>query len=239
MGIYTMRDMEFAILRLFADGKAQHKVNLLGRSFQRGGLENVLDTTFDSETRDLARQAFESLQAKSFIRPTYNDLSSPELWVEISAAGRDALERGALDDLDGALLRIGSHLTEVRAGAWEAVHSGGADALRQAAHSGRELIEQVLKEGAPDDQVRMQSNFVSDPSSKTGITRRHRLRFLMAKFKSVESDSAYSVAEKACDLVLAVDQKLVGASHSRQAPVKQEVVDALTAAEVALRALLL
>lgn len=233
-----LRSMEMTILKLLSDGKQQHKMNLIGRPYQRGPLEECLGTTFDTETRQLADRAFEALRAKSFIRPTYGDLVNPELWVEITAAGRDALARGALDALDAALIRISPHLAEMRAGAWEAVHSGRADSLRQAAHSGRELIDQVLKEGAPDDQIKVQPNFVADSSSSTGVTRKHRLKFLMKTFKETESASALTVAEKAIDLIIAVDDRLKAASHSRDVPSKQDIVDALNAAEVALRALL-
>lgn len=238
MDTYTLRSMEMTILKLLSDGKQQHKTNLIGRPYQRGPMEERLRTTFDAEARQLADRAFEALKGKSFIRPTYGDLVNPELWVEITSAGRDALERGALDALDSALVRIRPHLAEVRAGAWEAVHSGRSDSLRQAAHSGRELIDQVLKEGAPDDQVKAQPNFIANSSSSTGVTRKHRLKFLMKKFKGSESASALTIAEEAYDLVIAVDDRLKGASHSRDVPPKQDIVDALNTAEVALRALL-
>jgi hypothetical protein len=69
--------MEMAILKLLFDGKQQHKINLIGRPYQRGLLEHCLGTTFDPETRQLADRAFEALKAKSFIRPTYGDLVNP------------------------------------------------------------------------------------------------------------------------------------------------------------------
>jgi hypothetical protein len=187
----------------------------------------------------LADRAFEALKAKSLIRPTYGDLISPEFWVEITSSGREALERGALDPLDSALQKISSHLVELRAGAWEAVSSGRADSLRQAAHSGRELIDQVLKEGAPDNILKKEPDFVPDSSSSTGVTRKHRLKYLMKKFKRTESGSSLRIADEACDLVIAVDERLKGLSHARDMPPKQDIVDALQAAEVALRALLL
>jgi hypothetical protein len=224
--------------KLLSDGKQQHKINLIGRPYQQGSLEHCLGTTLDAETRQLADRAFDALKAKSFIRPTYGDLVNPELWVEITPTGQDALARGVLDELDFALFRISPHLAEMRAGAWEAVHSGRADSLRQAAHSGRELIDQVLKEGTADDQIKAQANFVADHSSLTGVTRKHRLKFLMKKFKETESASALAIAETAIDLIIAVDDRLKGASHARGVPSKQDIVDALNTAEVALRALL-
>jgi hypothetical protein len=70
------------------------------------------------------------------------------------------------------------------------------------------------------------------------VTRKHRLKFLMKIFKETESASVLTVAEKAIDLIIAVDDRLKAASHSRDVPSKQDIVDALNAAEVALRALL-
>lgn len=239
MGIRTLRDMELAILRVLSTTKSAHKINLIGRPYQRGGLELSLDTTFDPDTRQLADQAFEALKEKKLIRPTYGDLINPELWVEITPSGRDALERGVIDSLDSALLKISPHLVEVRAGAWEAVSSGRADSLRQAAHSGRELIDQVLKEGAPDEKIRNEPDFIANSSSSTGITRKHRLKYLMKKFKGTESKSSLHIADKAIDLVIAVDDQLKGLSHSRDMPPKDDIIDALQEAEVALRALLI
>lgn len=235
----TLRGMELAILRVLSKTNKEHKMNLIGRPYQRGSLELSLDTTFDPETRELADRAFESLKARSLIRPTYGDLINPELWVEITSSGREALERGALDQLDSVLLKISPHLVEVRAGAWEAVSSGRADSLRQAAHSGRELMDQVLKEGAPAEILKNEPGFVPDNSSSTGVTRKHRLKYLMKRYKGIESTSSLRIADEACDLVIAVDDRLKGLSHSRDMPPKQDIVDALEAAEVALRALLL
>lgn len=97
----------------------------------------------------------------------------------------------------------------------------------------------MLKEGAPDDILKKEPDFVSDSSSSTGVTRKHRLKYLMKKIKGTESGSSLRIADEACDLVIAVDDRLMGLSHSRDMPPKQDIVDALQAAEVALRALLL
>lgn len=109
----TLRGMELAILKVLSKINKEHKMNLIGRPYQRGSLESSLDTTFDPETRELADRAFEALKAKSLIRPTYGNLISPELWVEITSSGREALEREALDPLDSALLKISPHLVEL------------------------------------------------------------------------------------------------------------------------------
>jgi hypothetical protein len=235
----TLREMEIAILTVLSKGANQHKSNLIGSRHQRGNLEASLDEAFTLEARQLADRAFDSQKAKSFIRPTYADLANPELWVEITDSGRDAFNRGVMDDLDVALAKISVHLIELRAGAWEAVSSNRSDSLRQAAHSGRELIDQTLKAGASDQIIMSAPGYVRDLTSKTGVTRRHRLKHLMSTAKVSTSESSLKIAEKGCDLVLAVDDRLMAMAHGRDMPLKQDIVDALLAAEIALRAVLL
>ena len=230
--------MELAVLRVLSDGTKAHKFAVIGRPYQAGSLEHQLQITFTNDDRECADRAFESLRHKSMIRSTYSDLIDPLNWVEITTNGKHALERRLLDQLDEVLDKILPHLVEIRAGAWEAVHSGGVDSLRQAAHSGRELIDQTLKEGAPDSVIRSEPDFAPDKSSNSGITRRQRLKYLMRKARGQLSDTDIKIAEEACDLVMAVDTKLQAESHSREVPSMQEVRDALAAAEIALRALL-
>lgn len=229
--------MKMAILRSLAtsSGQAVNKINLIGRPYARGPLEESLGKTFSPEQRAMADRAFEELKADAFICPTYGDLAAPEDWVLITDRGRQAIESDMLDALDGALAEISRALIDVRAGAWQAITSGRADAIRQAAHSGRELIEQTLKEGAPDNSVRSEPSFLPDRGSSSGVTRRHRIRFLMRKFRGEVSDSDLAVAEAAMDLVLAVDARLQAASHARTEPSRADVTDALQAAELALR----
>ena len=71
-----------------------HKINLIGRPYQRGDLESSLDVSFTPETRVRAAQAFDELKRDGFIVPTYADLVDPENWVEITEAGIDYLNRG-------------------------------------------------------------------------------------------------------------------------------------------------
>lgn len=148
------------------------------------------------------------------------------------------MAHNALDELDEALLKIDPHLIEIRRGAWSALQSNHADSLRQAAHSGRELIDQTLKTGAPNSEIVSQEGFVRNTSSADGITRRMRVRHLMRKSRGRISESDVEVAETAGNLVAAIDNKLTAASHARTAPIDQEVTDALMAAEIALRNIL-
>jgi hypothetical protein len=238
---HTLWSLKFSILEVLSQdsgGKA-HKINVIGRANQPGALESHLASSFQPIDRALAYRAFEQLRTDGLICPTLDDLIAPESWFVITERGRTALARRALDSLDERLHSIGPHLVEIRAGAWSAVASKEPDALRQAAHSGRELIDQVLKQAALDADVIAQSWFIADSSSKSGVTRKHRLRYIMLKFRQHESDSELRVAEKACELVLAIDDRLMGLSHSRTQPTRSDVEDAMAGAEIALRRLLL
>ena len=187
----------------------------------------------------LASQAFEELKTAGLLAPTLSDLVAPDDWVAITEAGKVALDRGVLDDLDTALSSIGPNLLELRRGAWAALASKNPDSLRQAAHSARELINQVLQQVAPDDEIKAQPGYQPDPSSKSGVTRRMRLRFIMTDRKGKSSDSDLAVAEKAMDLVLALTDRLSAAAHDRNIPDADGVRGALSTAELALRYILL
>jgi hypothetical protein len=237
--IFTTEEFKFEILRaLTARQQAQNKFNLLGRPGTPGELELGQRLEFDNGQRALAYHAFNALSAAGFIQPTYADLVDPENWFAITDAGRHALETGFLDELDEALSRISGHLVEVRRGAWSALMSGRPDSLRQATHSARELIDQALKEGAPDDEIKAQAGFVSDKTSRTGVTRKMRLKLLMQKYRGAISESDLDPVEAACDLVLSIDTKLQAYSHARTTPSVADVKDSLAAAEIALRRVL-
>jgi Predicted pPIWI-associating nuclease len=211
------RQLEHEILATLMPGEQKHEMNLLGRPHQPGQLERFLGRTFSNEERELADRAFEALRARCLISPTFADIADPTSWVKITAAGRRAHESGALDALDRALHTISPTLVEIRAGAWEAVYTNRPDALRQAAHSGRELIDQTLKEGAPDSEVKVKGWYQHDTSSLSGITRRHRLRFIMERYAGTYSENNLRIAEKASELLFSVERKLVAESRTSNA----------------------
>lgn len=163
---------------------------------------------------------------------------SPQLHFYLKA-GKIALDRGVLDDLDTALSGINPNLLEVRCGAWAALASKNADLLRQAAHSARELVNQILQQAAPDNEITAHPGYQPDPSSKSGVTRRMRLRFIMTIRRDKSADSDLSVAEKAMDLVLALTDRLSAAAQDRNIPDAESVKGALSTAELALRCILL
>jgi hypothetical protein len=179
-------ELKLLILRVFSKSNyALAKYDVLGKPYTPGELERdwKVDKTFTSNERNQGRKALEELIAADFLRPTMSDLSIPDDWLEITDKGRDALTRKALDELDEVLSSIDSHLVEIRRGAWSALASSHPDSLRQAAHSGRELIDQTLKTEVPNAVITAQPNFAPDKSSKDGVTRRMRIRHLMQKHR--------------------------------------------------------
>jgi len=221
-----------------ASPRPLNKINLIGRPHQRGDLESRLAIEFDALERSLAAKAFDELRSAGFIVPTFSDIAAPEDWVVITDAGGDVLKRKVLDDLDEALLNVNPNLLEIRRGAWAALNAAHPDSIRQAKHSARELIDQVLKEGVSDEEICSEPGFQPDPYSSSGITRRMRMKRLMRKHRGNVSDSDLKVAEEAGDFVLAIDEKLKAAAHSRSAPVHAEVRESLEIAEKMLRRLL-
>ncbi|MBN8508801.1 MAG: hypothetical protein J0L57_09350 [Burkholderiales bacterium] len=224
---------------LSKDGRrAVNRFNLVGRSNQRGALEHHLGSEFDEPQRQTALRAVDQLERDGLVAPTLQDLAAPRDWLTITERGVQALFRNTIDSLDVALISIDPHLLDIREGAWSSLASMEPDALRQAAHSGRELIDQTLKLGAPDAIVKSQPWFQPEKNSKTGVTRKHRLRVLVEQKRGSLSDNELQIADKACDLVLAVDQRLQAASHGREAPMRADIEDAMVAAEIALRRVL-
>jgi hypothetical protein len=236
--VLTLHEFKLWVLReVAATSQAVHKFNLIGRNGMGGPLEWQFGRAVSPEERALAVRAFDELRAGDLIRPTYSDLLDPENWVIITDKGKQALEKGGLDELDEALMRISSHFLEIRRGAWSALASTLPDSLRQAAHSARELIDQVLKEGAPNDAV------VGDPefrrhNSKPDVTRKDRLKFLMRTFRGEVSESDLSIADKTIELVLEIDKKLIALAHARSSPQRSDVEDCVRLAESALRRVL-
>ena len=237
----SIRDLKFTILDLVAQRRRSvHRYDLLGgRTSARGRLELALDVDFSDDDRHAADRAFQELFDAEFLRPNYRELIDPASWVDLTDKGRQALERHALDELDVALQAISPTLVELRDGAWSALSSRGPDSARQAAHSARELIDQTLRTGAPDDLVKAAPWFTADKQSSSGVTRRHRFRYLMEIYRRDASETALDVAEKAADFAMAASSRLMSQAHSREIPARHEVDDAVRAAEIALRSLLI
>jgi hypothetical protein len=217
MADLTPKDLKRGFLQLLSTERHAHKLTLIGRDFQRGSLEVHLNREFNPGERACAAQAFEELRHDGYLAATYRDVVDPENWVAITDLGRELLHRDLKDSIDLGLEAISPHLLELRQGMWDAVRRTSSDACRQAAHSARELLDQLLKEGAP-------------PECKT---RKDRFRFLMQRGREGQavSKSDLEIIETACAYVEAEHRKLVGRAHSRTSVRRDEVTASVAAVE--------
>lgn len=199
----------------------RHKINLIGREFQRGDLERMLDVTFSAAERALAARSIEELQRDGYIVPTYADLSEPENWLVITESGLEHLQRGLKDKIDAHLETVSPHLVELRHGMKDALERTSPDATRQAANSARELIDQLLKEGVPAE----------------GLTRRERLVALLKKHNEDEAAQKHSL--RVGDAISAFKEydAVMGLVHRRGTPDRNNVQAVVNAAEKLLRLL--
>jgi hypothetical protein len=210
-------DLKKGILDILSRQPHAHKFNLLGREFQRGAIEEHLGISFTADDRAFADQAFNELRRDGYLQSTYRDLADPENWVEITDRGRTYVQNGLKDGIDRKLEEIGAHLVELRRGMLDAVERTSPDAARHAAHSARELLDQILKEGAPPECS----------------TRKERFRFLMRKHRGdgQTSSSNLAIVEAHWKVVEAEHNKLLAASHSRGQVRQDEVRASVLAAE--------
>lgn len=200
-----------------------NKFNLIGKDdFHKGELEYYLDVNFTEGERGLAGRIFEDLKRDGYIQPTYDDLVDPENWVVITESGKKFLKGGLKDSIDSALEEISPHLTELRRGMWHALERDSPDAGRQAAHSARELVSQVLKEG-------------SFPNLET---RKERAAYIMKKYRGGDaSNSDLDVIDASCKLIEAEHNKMQKIAHARYSALRDEVRGSVEAAERVLRLL--
>ncbi len=185
--------------------RSAHKMNLIGRAgMQQGELEWHMDVEFSSADRAAAARSFDELRRDGYIEPTYADLTDPEGWVSITTLGRDWLTRDLRDDIDECLIAIAPHLVELRRGMKDAVARTSDDAPRHAINAARELLDQVLREGAPAELK----------------TRKERFRYLVAQHSGSGSVSGtdLEVLEANAKLLEAEHNKMVKEAHARYAP---------------------
>lgn len=236
---YPVVDLKFAVLKSLSDCSPQHRNNIIGRPFQSGSLESQLNVKFTDEERALSGKAIDELKLSGLIRPTYNDITDPENWLEITENGRFALSHEALDELDVALEKVNPTLCDLRHGASQSLLSDDPDGKRQAAHSMRELIRQVLTILAPTEILKAEPGFQPTKDSKDGVTRRMRIRHIIMKRISGFSKSDVEVVERTCSLIEALHDKLSGEAHRDIREEHGDIVDLISATEIALRRLLL
>lgn len=126
----------------------------------------------------------------------------------------------------------------MRRGAWRASYSQAPDTVRQAAHSGRELVSQVLQRVSSDDETRAQSWFTPNPNKPQEVSRKARYKHAILKRGRAWSETDLDVALKAGDLLEAQHKKLSANAHAQGPVDRQAVHDALSTMDMVLRVLL-
>ena len=119
-----------------------------------------------------------------------------------------------MDDIDLGLEAISPHLVELRQGMWDVIGRTSPDAPRQAAHSARELIDQVLKSAPQEHQ-----------------TRKERFRHLMRRSLGPVSSTDLEVLQASAALVEAEHNAMVKSAHLRGTPEQGDVLASVHAAE--------
>jgi hypothetical protein len=228
----SVRILKFGLLEYLSKSGRRNKWNTLGHTTKRGDLEHFLGLTFQAAERALADRAWSELQRSDLIRSDYSDTMSPGDWVELTARGKEALERHALDDLDEALAGVNPRFVALRDTAWGALSASDPESGRQAAGQMAELIDQLLHALAPDDQVSRAPWYVPAADAKRGISRIQRAMAVM-EARHGRHDIARSHA------VVAAQDSLQKLKHMRRTPPQPEVESALAFGEGALRELLI
>ncbi|MCM2452060.1 hypothetical protein [Agrobacterium vitis] len=226
-----------ALLKLYEKaGRSAHIENIIGNGFQPSLLENELNLSFGLEERAQAWRCAEELVDAGLLLKTYLDMVAPDKWLIITDAGKDALERGVLDDIDAALVKLSPSFVEMRRGAWRAANSRMPDTPRQAAHSGRELVNQVLQALASNADVLAQPGYQPRPDGK--ITRRDRYKLVVTKRSRGKSNNDVDLIEKGANFMEAQQKKLDASAHAHEPIERQAVYDALTTVDIILRLML-
>ena len=143
-----------------------------------------------------------SVRSTVAVEQTDTEELAPQ-WVQHIAWEDRAIE------LSDVFRSLGPHYVAMWQGSWAVLDSDSPDRVRQAAHSGRELLMQILTYLAPD------SAFDATETEKNGhngrITRRMRVR----KILGGKSESAVSWAHAVAKALEETYGRLVSVSHDR------------------------
>ncbi|MEW6327867.1 MAG: hypothetical protein AB1487_09810 [Thermodesulfobacteriota bacterium] len=97
--------------------------------------------------------------------------------IEVESVDMSTEQIASEERLDERLNEISDRFINIRKGAWQTFRSNSQDKVRQAAHSMRELIRQVLDKLAPEQEVKNTTWFKNGGSDK--ITRKHRIKYIL------------------------------------------------------------
>lgn len=192
------------------------RANVIGLEYQEGNFGRHHNRNLSNQERSMLDLVLRELQEKRLIQPVYRDIISRGEDLEITDKGRRALEKRVLDELDELLLALQSDadLIAMRYGAYDAVLHKQTDWQRQAASSLVELIDHTLRTISPDDQIQSKKWYAPQKDSKTGIIRRHRIRYFLEEKNGTRSKATEEVVDKAWGLIESCRGKLEGIKHT-------------------------
>jgi len=104
------------------------------------------------------------------------------------------------------LNNLSPHLSNTYLGAYENLSIVSYDPERGAIALMREVVNQTLGILASDDEIKKQTWYLAEPSSKTGVTRKHRIRYI-TEVKARNHESAELIMNNA-DLFDLIVEKL-------------------------------
>ena len=138
------------------------------------------------------------------ITPTYK----PQL--DVSQPEQTGSRQQVYNELAEILQPLDPKYLYMLKGSEEALHRSGADNLSQAAHSMRDLFQQIIEDLAPTNVVKQQPWFKPTPSAPREVSRMSRLRYILygagTGFDEREIgqlDEAATSAKNALDLSMA------------------------------------
>jgi hypothetical protein len=194
----------------------------------------------EDENKKLLEECREEFcsEEKGLIEAVFRDMVNSGKDLTITDKGRKALEKRVLDELDELLIGLNSDsdLINMRYGAYDAILNKQVDWQRQSAASLVELIDHTLRTIAPNDNVIAQSWYIAETTSKTGVTRKHRIRYFLEQKNPSRSKNDEEIIEKAWQLIESCRGKLEGIKHASED--KEEVEQLIKLVEDALMYLL-
>lgn len=214
------------------------RANIIGLEYQEGNFGLHYQRTLSNEERSMLDLVLKDLQERRFIQPVYRDIISRGEDLQITDKGKNALEKKVLDELDELLLGLNSDsdLIKMRYGAYDAILDKRTDWQRQAASSLVELLDHTLRTIAPNDKITSKDWYSPDKSSKSGVTRKQRIRFFLEEKGGSREKSSEDITNKAWGLIESCRSKLEGIKHTSDD--KDEVERLIKLAEDALSYLL-
>lgn len=117
--------------------------------------------------------------------------------------------------LRGRFEKIDPNLVRMLNGAMSALNDLSADSVRQACHSMRECLTYLTRSLAPDEGIKNTPWFVADKTSRSGVTRKHRLQYMILGSKA-NSATKQDVVDLNTDLITAtleLNDDIMKSSH--------------------------